>query len=128
MLIICIQSLALTTQYANCIKQYAEGGSEVNENTTQRKNEEEDRFLKNFSQQGFTKAYSDILERGAEDAYPKILRHIANEPEKPLIIHCSAGKDRTGVICALLLSLCGVDDETVAKEYELTEKGLVSMV
>lgn len=40
----------------------------------------------------------------------------------------TAGKDRTGVLCALLLSLCGVDDETVAKEYELTETGLASMV
>lgn len=78
--------------------------------------------------EGFAKAYSDILEKGAKDAYPKILLHIANEPEKPLIIHCSAGKDRTGVLCALLLSLCGVDDETVAEEYQLTEKGLESMV
>ena len=50
--------------------------------------------------------------------------HLANEPSKPLVVHCTAGKDRTGVICALVLSLCGVDDETVAKEYSLTEIGL----
>jgi protein tyrosine/serine phosphatase len=41
-----------------------------------------------------------------------------------LIIHCTAGKDRTGVICALVLSLCGVDDEIVAQEYSLTDRGL----
>jgi hypothetical protein len=41
-----------------------------------------------------------------------------------LIVHCTAGKDRTGVICALVLSLCGVDDEVVAHEYSLTEVGL----
>ena len=52
--------------------------------------------------------------------------HLANEPQKPLIIHCTAGKDRTGVICALVLSLCGVDDEVVAHEYSLTETGLPS--
>jgi protein tyrosine/serine phosphatase len=49
---------------------------------------------------------------------------VANDPSKPLIIHCTAGKDRTGVICALILSLCGVDDETVAQEYALTDLGL----
>lgn len=50
--------------------------------------------------------------------------HIANEPSKPLILHCTAGKDRTGVFCALVLSLCGVDDEVVAYEYSLTAVGL----
>lgn len=42
------------------------------------------------------------------------------------MLHCTAGKDRTGVICALVLSLCGVDDATVAKEYALTDTGLAS--
>jgi len=41
-----------------------------------------------------------------------------------LIVHCTAGKDRTGVLCALILSLCGVDDEVVAYEYSLTEVGM----
>lgn len=116
------ESVAL--RYGN----YAEGGPEVNDTKTQHKNEGEEQFLKNFATQGFAKAYADILEKGAQSSYPKILQHIANEPDKPLIIHCTAGKDRTGVLCALLLSLCGVDDETVAKEYELTETGLTSMV
>jgi hypothetical protein len=40
------------------------------------------------------------------------------------MLHCTAGKDRTGVFIALLLSLCGVDDDTVATEYNLTEQGL----
>lgn len=73
--------------------------------------------------QGFTRAYYDILE-SAPPSYRKILLHLANEPSKPLIVHCTAGKDRTGVICALILSLCGVPDDVVAYEYSLTEKGL----
>ncbi|KAG0650074.1 Tyrosine-phosphatase [Hyphodiscus hymeniophilus] len=73
--------------------------------------------------EGFVQAYTDIL-NSAPPSYRKILLHLANEPEKPLIVHCTAGKDRTGVICALVLSLCGVDDEVVAKEYSLTEIGL----
>jgi len=73
--------------------------------------------------QGFTRAYTDIL-KAAPPSYRTILLHLANEPSKPLIVHCTAGKDRTGVICALVLSLCGVDDEVVANEYSLTEIGL----
>lgn len=41
-----------------------------------------------------------------------------------MIIHCTAGKDRTGVICAMVLSLCGVKDEIIAQEYALTDLGL----
>lgn len=40
------------------------------------------------------------------------------------MLHCTAGKDRTGVLCALILSLCGCSDVTTAREYELTEQGL----
>ncbi|APA11149.1 hypothetical protein SS1G_11340 [Sclerotinia sclerotiorum 1980 UF-70] len=73
--------------------------------------------------EGFTRAYTDIL-NNAPTSYRTILLHLANEPTKPLIVHCTAGKDRTGVLCALILSLCGVDDEIVAREYSLTEFGL----
>jgi protein-tyrosine phosphatase len=38
----------------------------------------------------------------------------------PLVFHCSAGKDRTGVTAAVLLALAGVDDETIAADYHLT--------
>ncbi|KAE9365315.1 hypothetical protein N431DRAFT_387449 [Stipitochalara longipes BDJ] len=73
--------------------------------------------------EGFTRAYSDIMKK-APPSYRTILLHLANEPEKPLIVHCTAGKDRTGVLCALVLSLCGVDDDVIAYEYSLTDLGL----
>lgn len=53
-----------------------------------------------------------------------ILRHLASPNPAPILIHCTAGKDRTGVIVALILSLCGVSDEAVAHEYSLTDMGL----
>lgn len=50
--------------------------------------------------------------------------HIRDHPNKPLVVHCTAGKDRTGVIIALLLSIAGVDDKAIAEEYALTDLGL----
>lgn len=38
----------------------------------------------------------------------------------PLVFHCTAGKDRTGIIAALLLSLLGVDAEDIVADYALT--------
>jgi protein-tyrosine phosphatase len=38
----------------------------------------------------------------------------------PVLIHCTAGKDRTGVIAALMLGLAGVHAETIAEDYALT--------
>ncbi len=52
------------------------------------------------------------------------LRHIvqlaSEADEKPLLFHCVAGKDRTGITAAILLGLLGVDDETILDDYELT--------
>ena len=38
----------------------------------------------------------------------------------PAVLHCSAGKDRTGVLSALLLAFLGVADETIVADYALS--------
>jgi protein-tyrosine phosphatase len=40
----------------------------------------------------------------------------------PLVIHCTAGKDRTGFACALILQALGVPDEVIAHDYLLTNR------
>src|SRR6202047_4545160 len=40
----------------------------------------------------------------------------------PLVIHCSAGKDRTGFACALILHALGVPDEVISEDYLLTNR------
>ncbi|KAF2153001.1 hypothetical protein K461DRAFT_293302 [Myriangium duriaei CBS 260.36] len=72
---------------------------------------------------GFVKAYGDILDNGG-NAYGAVLRHLAEEKEGACLVHCTAGKDRTGVLVAILLLLLGVGEEEVAREYSLTNKGL----
>ena len=49
---------------------------------------------------------------------------IANAPEGGVLVHCAAGKDRTGLISALLLAVAGVPDQTVAADYALTAEFL----
>ncbi len=41
--------------------------------------------------------------------------------DAPLLFHCTAGKDRTGIAAALLLTTLGVDRETVIQDYVLSE-------
>lgn len=42
--------------------------------------------------------------------------------QSALVFHCSAGKDRTGMMAALILTLLGVDDETIIRDYLLTNQ------
>src|SRR3981081_1980811 len=44
------------------------------------------------------------------------------EDHAPLVIHCTAGKDRTGFACALILHALGVSDDVIAEDYLLTNR------
>ncbi len=43
----------------------------------------------------------------------------------PLVFHCTSGKDRTGVVAALLQTALGVDDDIVVAEYLASAENLV---
>src|SRR6202162_3666011 len=44
------------------------------------------------------------------------------EDRAPLVIHCTAGKDRTGFACALILHVLDVPDDLIAEDYLLTNR------
>ncbi|MBX3058212.1 MAG: tyrosine-protein phosphatase [Anaerolineae bacterium] len=48
------------------------------------------------------------------------LRLMADATNRPLVIHCSAGKDRTAVVIALLLHILGVPQQTILADYTLS--------
>jgi protein tyrosine/serine phosphatase len=51
---------------------------------------------------------------------------ILSDPERlPALIHCEQGKDRTGVIIAIILSACGVDRQVIVDDYSKSRQGLV---
>jgi hypothetical protein len=64
--------------------------------------------------------YTEMVAAGG-DAIGAALRLIAQPSCAPLVFHCMAGKDRTGIVAALALALLGVDDETIAADYALSE-------
>jgi protein-tyrosine phosphatase len=45
---------------------------------------------------------------------------IADSADAPVVVHCVAGKDRTGIVCGLTLSVLGVADADIAADYALT--------
>jgi protein-tyrosine phosphatase len=52
--------------------------------------------------------------------FGEVVDRIADDDNLPLLYHCTAGKDRTGITTALVLSVCGVERETILDDYELT--------
>ena len=50
------------------------------------------------------------------------------EASTPAVFHCAAGKDRTGVISAILLGLLGVRDEIIAADYAATQENLDAII
>jgi hypothetical protein len=74
--------------------------------------------------EGFVKAYQDILLAASTGAYKTVFTYLAQDKPSPCLLHCTAGKDRTGVLVALLMSLAGADDDEIGDEYALTDVGL----
>lgn len=50
----------------------------------------------------------------------RALELIADPDNHPLVFHCAIGKDRTGILAAVLLSVLGVKDEVIIKDYSLS--------
>ncbi len=51
-----------------------------------------------------------------------VLERVADPANHPLVFHCTAGKDRTGLLAAILLTVLGVDEATILEDYALTDR------
>ncbi len=54
-------------------------------------------------------------------SFRELFAHLV-DGEGPLVIHCTAGKDRTGFACALILHALGVPEKTISEDYLLTNQ------
>jgi protein-tyrosine phosphatase len=71
-----------------------------------------------------TAVTAELIRDHAED-YARMFRGLLDMPaEGAFLVHCSAGKDRTGVACALILHALGVPEETVITDYLLTNEAM----
>ncbi len=62
------------------------------------------------------------------DTWGTVLQYLSELEYRPLVFHCTAGKDRAGTCAALILLTLGVPEETVIFDYELTNKCLKDWV
>ncbi len=69
--------------------------------------------------------YLDMLVEGAP-AIADALRVLADPGGYPVVFHCSVGKDRTGVLAAVLLALLGAHDETIVDDYAASAPALTA--
>jgi protein-tyrosine phosphatase len=63
--------------------------------------------------------YLAVLETAAA-TFADVVRLAADPDNHPMVFHCTAGKDRTGVAAALMLGALGVADDDLLDDYELT--------
>ncbi len=70
--------------------------------------------------------YQDYARLG-QDMIGRAINLVAEPEGQPVVVHCLAGKDRTGVVIALVLSLLGVDDETIAEDYALSNLAMAAL-
>ena len=68
----------------------------------------------------FRDRYLEMLEEGG-GAVRAIFTALAAPGAAPLVFHCSGGKDRTGVVAALIQRTIGVDDDDILEDYGLSE-------
>jgi protein-tyrosine phosphatase len=63
--------------------------------------------------------YAEVAVDGVAEI-GQALRIIADGESAPLVIHCASGKDRTGLLAALVLSLVGVGENDIVADFALT--------
>ncbi|CAN5765490.1 tyrosine-protein phosphatase [soil metagenome] len=67
--------------------------------------------------------YIQLLDYGAP-AFTAAVTEISRPGGTPALFHCAAGKDRTGVLAALLLEVAGVERDAIVADYALTSERL----
>jgi protein-tyrosine phosphatase len=67
--------------------------------------------------------YRDLLEIGSEK-FALAMKILSDQENVPAVFHCAAGKDRTGVLAALILSTVGVSDDIICADYGLTQRSI----
>lgn len=71
--------------------------------------------------------YLRMLE-GAGDRVAEAVRILAEPGGLPAVFYCAVGKDRTGILAAVVLGLLGVPDTEIVRDYTLTSRGIEDVI
>jgi protein-tyrosine phosphatase len=76
--------------------------------------------LRSFSVDDLTRFYAATVRREARNI-GRALEELSRQDSLPALVHCAAGKDRTGLLIAFVLEALDVPRETVVADYAMTE-------
>ncbi|KAI1303331.1 protein-tyrosine phosphatase-like protein [Xylaria venustula] len=79
-------------------------------------------FVAGEGESGYETMYLEVIDIYAE-SWKAILEHVRDRPQDPFLVHCTAGRDRTGVFGGLLLALAGASEDTIATDWQLSRIG-----
>ncbi|KAK4190616.1 tyrosine-protein phosphatase [Podospora australis] len=83
-------------------------------------------FVEGEGEEGYKKMYLDVL-RVYCDAIKKVLEYVrdmdVDEEQGGMVFHCTAGRDRTGVMAGILLTIAGAKEDVVALDLLLSRIG-----
>jgi protein-tyrosine phosphatase len=79
-----------------------------------------------ISPEAVAERYFQMLLDG-EDSLVEALAVLTDPTAYPALVHCAAGKDRTGIMVAAILGVIGVNDEDIAADYALSGDGMRDM-
>ncbi len=72
-------------------------------------------------------AYREMLEH-ASTKFADAIKLLAEQNVLPAVFHCAAGKDRTGLLAAFILSILGVHEEIISADYGNTADGMKRLI
>jgi protein-tyrosine phosphatase len=71
--------------------------------------------------------YGELLDLG-RTAFATALTRLVSPGGTPALVHCAAGKDRTGVLVALLLDAAGVERDAIVADYAVTQERMAPII
>jgi protein-tyrosine phosphatase len=89
--------------------------------SAQRRMMKRNRFTEKQASKHMVEGYRMIAQEGVP-SFSKFMDLVLDQSNWPILIHCNAGKDRSGVAVTLILEALGVDRETIMEEFLLTNQ------
>lgn len=72
-------------------------------------------------------AYTQTMIDAAAPIHGAILSRLTDPANLPFLVHCAIGKDRTGIVIALLLAALGVPEQTIVYDYALSNAAFAAI-